>query len=107
MQNAGPIRWQHVTLVHQSGYAPIEPIITVPDLAPGEQAELTAKYPPIHYLLEPNIHSEWKLLYKGSPTSFSLQLSVFKGETTSQKIVYWFVLYSLYMYLYPTVRGGL
>ena len=40
MQNAGAIRWQHVTLVHQSVLAPTEPIIAVPDLAPGEQAEL-------------------------------------------------------------------
>ena len=86
MQNAGTIRWQHVTLVHQSGFAPIEPIIAVPDLAPGEQAELTASYPAVN--VEGEIHSELKLFYKGRSTSFRLHLSVtvrpLSGETTSQ-----------------------
>ena len=84
MQNAGIIRWHHVTLVHQSGLAPIESIIVVPDLAPGEQAELTARYPPIAQGNDRvNIHSEWKLFYKGRPSSFCLQLSVtaMSGET--------------------------
>ena len=85
MQNAGTICWHHVTLVHQSGFAPIEPIITVPDLAPGEQTELIAKYPPIRrtsnayyasYFTGTKINSEWKLFYKERPTRFSLQLSV-------------------------------
>ena len=84
MKNAGTIHWHHVTLVHQSGFAPIEPVIAVPDLAPGEQTELTARYPPIvHGKDGPDIHSEWKLFYKGMPSSFSLQLSVtaMSGET--------------------------
>ena len=94
MQNAGTIRWHHVTLVHQSGLAPIKPVIAVPDLAPGEQAELTASYPPLHAataayyapFTETKIHSEWKLFYKERPSSFSLQLSVAASicETTCQ-----------------------
>ena len=61
MQNAGAIRWQHVTLVHQSVLAPTdEPIIVVPDLAPGEQAELTAVYPALFVKDGWEIHSKWK-----------------------------------------------
>ena len=87
MQNAGTIHWHHVTLVHQSGFAPIQPVITVPDLAPGEQTELTARYPPIvHGKDGPDIHSEWKLFYKRRSSSVSLQLSVtaIRGETTNR-----------------------
>ena len=78
MQNAGTICWHHVTLVHQSGFAPIEPVIVVPDLAPGEQAELTASYPAVaaETDLLTKIYSEWKLFYKEKPSSFSVQLSV-------------------------------
>ena len=77
MQNAGIIHWQHVTLVHQSGFAPIEPIITVPDLAPGERTELTARYPAVeHGTNGLVVDSEWKLFYKGRPSSFGLHLSV-------------------------------
>ena len=88
MQNAGTIRWQHVTLVHQSGFPPIQPVIAVPDLAPGEQAKLTARYPALVFGTEESyIHSEWKLCYKERPSSFSLHLSVtehpLSGVTTS------------------------
>ena len=76
MQNAGTIRWQHITLVHQSGFAPIEPIITVPDLAPGEQAELTVSYPAVCRNDGTDIYSKWKLFYKGRRTSFFLYLAV-------------------------------
>ena len=105
MQNAGTIRWHHVTLVHQSGYAPIEPIITVPDLAPGEQAELTARYPPIVQGKDSaDIHSEWKLFYKGRPTSFCLQLSVktVPGETNYISILLVIIGFFLYLYPYPS-----
>ena len=47
MQNAGIICWQHVTKVDLLPC--IEPIITVPDLAPGEQAELTGRYPAVEH----------------------------------------------------------
>ena len=94
VQNAGTIRWQHVTLVHQNGFAPIEPIITVPDLSPGEQAKLTASYPAVENTTDVSsrtIDSQWKLFYKGRPTSFSLQLSVYVFcETTSPRNNFWF-----------------
>ena len=86
MQNAGTIRWHHVTLVHQSGFAPICPVITMPDLAPGKQAEIIASYPavPTDVSIQTKIHSEWKLFYKERPTSFTLQLSIYASlrETT-------------------------
>ena len=87
MQNAGTIHWHHVTLVHQSGFAPIRPIIAVPDLAPGEQAKLTASYPAIAAAANVKkkfVFSEWKLFYKEKPSNFTLRLSFLASlcETT-------------------------
>ena len=94
MQNTGTIRWKHVTLVHQSGFAPIEPIIAVPDLAPGEQTELVASYPTIS--LEDSgstIHSVWKLCYKGKPCGTSMWLSVNVRLSESDNVHVFITLY--------------
>lgn len=45
--NSGTKKWRHVKLIHTDGFKPLYPEVDVPELKPGERAELVAKYPPI------------------------------------------------------------
>ena len=45
--NSGTGKWKHVKLIHTDGYQPLCSELEVPELKPGERAELVAKYPPI------------------------------------------------------------
>ena len=76
MENTGTKRWKDVTLVHQLGFAPMEPFIDVPELAPGEQAELVVSYPPINEEDGCSINSSWTLCHKGVAFGCYLWLSV-------------------------------
>ena len=47
VMNSGTKKWKHVKLVHTDGFEPLCSELEVPELKPGERAELVAKYPPI------------------------------------------------------------
>ena len=63
-------------LVHQQGFAPLNPAVTVPELAPGEQVEVVVSYPPVTQEDGPTICSTWRLCHKGVAFGCTLWLSV-------------------------------